>query len=69
MAKNQIVTDAKNISLNLPKGATRTGFCEIWPTAKNALSLLKEMVKNPALKLIIGTIISTGDAVSSRVCN
>lgn len=69
MAKNQIVKDAKNISLVLPKGTSRTGFCEIWPTAKTALGLLKDMVKNPALKVIIGTIISAGDAVSSRVCS
>lgn len=68
MSKNPILTDAKNISLNLPKGSSRTGFCEIWPTAKTALNLLKDIIKNPALKVIIGTIISAGDAVSSRVC-
>ena len=69
MANNLIVKDAKNISLSLPKGKTRTGFCEIWPTAKTALGLLRDMVKNPALKVVITTIIGVGDAVASRVCS
>lgn len=43
-------------------------FCEFWPAAKKALEAIKEMVKNPFIKIVIGIIIKVGDAIYEKKC-
>jgi hypothetical protein len=63
-----ITSNAKDISLVSAPAGSKNKFCEVWPTAKTALEILQSVVKNPAVKLIISTVIATGDAVASRIC-
>ncbi len=63
-----ITSNAKDISLVMPKDAGQNRFCEIWPGAKKALELLQGIVKNPIAKAAIGIVIAAGDAVSSKLC-
>ncbi|WP_294301725.1 hypothetical protein [uncultured Chryseobacterium sp.] len=52
-------SDIKNVSLE--KSPDSVNFCAVWPAAKKGLELLKEIIKNPVLKGVIGTVISLGD--------
>ena len=63
-----ITGNANDMSLVASPATAKNKFCEVWPTAKTALGLLQELVKNPVVKVIIGTVIAAGDAVASRIC-
>jgi len=63
-----IKTNAGDISLVSAPAAEKNKFCDVWPTAKKALTLLQEIVKNPIAKAAIGIVIAAGDAVASRIC-
>jgi hypothetical protein len=63
------ISENKNdISLVSVPAAATSKFCEVWPTAKTGLELLTGVIKNPVLKVIIGTVVAAGDAVASRIC-
>jgi len=68
LSTKAITAKAKDISLVAAPAGEKNKFCEIWPNAKVALNLLQSVIKNPVLKVIIGTVISTGDAVAARIC-
>lgn len=64
-----IVTNAADITLDkTSKKANNKKFCDAWPTAKVALGLLKETIKNPIAKASIGIVIDAGDAVAKLKC-
>lgn len=61
--------NAADISLVSAKARKKTNkFCEVWPTAKIALQLLQDVVKNPVVKVVINTVIAAGDAVAAKIC-
>ncbi len=41
----------------------KSQFCEIWPTVKQGLEILKGIVKNPFLKTAISGLILVGDGI------
>ncbi len=43
-------------------------FCKNWGSARDALEAIRELVKNPVVKLIISILISTGDGLKSSIC-
>lgn len=54
-------SDIKNVSLE--KSVESVNFCAAWPAAKTGLELLKNIVKNPVVKGLIGMIINVGDGL------
>ncbi|WP_294286190.1 hypothetical protein [uncultured Chryseobacterium sp.] len=54
-------SDIKNVSLE--KQPESVDFCASWTAAKAGLELLREIIKNPVLKGLIGTVISLGDGI------
>ena len=70
MNTNDILKNAKAISLDKPEGEAdaTNNFCTVWPTAKPGLEMLRDLIKNPFVKVSISAVIAAGDAVSSRVC-
>jgi hypothetical protein len=42
-------------------------FCDDWPTAKSVLQALQSVVPQPG-PIIIGLVISAGDAAHSTIC-
>lgn len=68
ISTKSITDNAKDISLVAPKAASKNKFCEIWPGAKTALELLQSIVKNPFVKVAIGSVIAAGDAVAAKIC-
>jgi hypothetical protein len=68
METTDIVKNASNITLE-PASANATGFCQVWPEAKNGLTLLRDMIKNPIAKAAINIVIAAGDGVASQVCH
>lgn len=65
MEAKDIVKHSEDITLNRIEG---NRFCTIWPGAKEALTLLQSIIKNPIAKGAIGVVIAAGDAVSKQVC-
>ncbi len=69
MTEKEIVAKACDISLE-KSAATATlaenNFCSVWPAAKQGLTLLQGIVKNPIAKADIGIVIAAGDAVASQ---
>jgi hypothetical protein len=64
----------EGVSVNLDAKAAngqdaKTIFCKGWPAAKMVLDAIKAMLPNPAVKIVIGIIISAGDALSGRICS
>lgn len=43
-------------------------FCDNWELAKAALEKLKEAIKNPIVKFIIGIVIDAGQATYDKTC-
>jgi hypothetical protein len=67
MNNQSIIVNSNSITLeNL--SANQSKFCQVWPSAKEALTFLQNMVKNPIAKAAIGIVIAAGDAVSKQVC-
>lgn len=54
-------SDIKNVSLE--RSTESVNFCAAWPAAKTGLQLLRDIVKNPILKSLVGTVISLGDGL------
>ena len=65
---NTIKASANDISLASAPATTKNKFCDVWPGAKQALTLLQSIVKNPIAKGAIGIVIAAGDAVAARIC-
>ena len=65
MSTLKILTPAeiRSISVDAPS-ETKIKFSDTWPACKESLLLLIKLVKNPILKMIIGAIISTGEALA-----
>jgi hypothetical protein len=63
-----ILKDAKKISLQGSK-AERIDFCSVWPSARQGLELLRNIITNPIARGAISLVIAAGDAVSSQICN
>ena len=68
MTAKEIVSNRQDISLIPTTAASKGKFCDIWPNAKEALTVLQSMVKNPIAKAAIGIVIGAGDAVAKTVC-
>jgi len=68
MSTDEILKKADAISLNAAALADNNTFCRMWPAAKQGLEMLEKVLKDPTLVLIIEAIVTTGDAVRSRVC-
>lgn len=70
MDPQEILANADNISLE-PAALenNQSELCKIWPIAKQALEVLKTLLKDPLTKLIIEGLIATGDAVTRKICN
>ena len=43
-------------------------FCSGWPSAKAVLESIAAIIKNPFVKITIGTIVKAGDALSAKIC-
>lgn len=59
-------------SIRIPKD-TRQTFCELWPSARDALDTMKGLLSRVSgvgffASAAINTVISTGDIVSKSVC-
>jgi hypothetical protein len=65
MNEKEIIISSKDISLVKGKAAD---FCTIWPPTKKGLEILRDVIKNPVVKGIIGVVIAAGDAVSKEIC-
>lgn len=67
-AASAIVTKRADISLAKNTATQKGKFCKVWPEAKQALTLLQAIIKNPIAKAAIGIVIGAGDAVAKTVC-
>ncbi len=65
MESNEIISSSKDISLT---GKKSVDFCAVWPGAKKALELLRDIIKNPIAKGAISVVIAAGEAVSKEIC-
>lgn len=71
MNSEQITSKADDITLEsapVSGPAAATTFCDLWPSARQGLDMLKSMIKNPIAKGSISVVIAAGDAVASRKC-
>jgi hypothetical protein len=68
MNAQDISANANDISLSPAATEGHSKLCDIWPTVKEGLQILEEALKNPVLKVIIGTIIAAGDAIVGKIC-
>lgn len=55
--------DLANISLEKDAAAKIESTKELWPTAKESLTQLKDIVKNPFVKWMITAVINFGDKI------
>jgi len=69
MSTQEILANADNISLEPAATQDHSRLCEIWPIVKEGLEILKDFIKNPVLKAIIGSIIAAGDAIIGKICS
>lgn len=68
MKTQEILDNADSISLEATATQNHGQLCTIWPTVKEGLTLLKEFIKNPIVKLSIAGLITAGDAIVGRIC-
>lgn len=69
MDTQNILENSDNISLEAVTTLDqRPRFCDIWPNAKTGLEMLRDLVKNPVVKVVIGTVIAAGDAIAGKIC-
>jgi len=67
MDSKEIIKRSGDISLtNVADGENQ--FCSVWPSAKQGLTLLQSIIKNPIAKGAIGVAIAAGDAVAKQIC-
>ncbi|MEO8447900.1 MAG: hypothetical protein ABI528_10415 [bacterium] len=59
---DEIKIDASKITLEGSK-AEKMDFCAVWPATRQGLDYLRSIVSNPIVKLIVGVIISAGNAI------
>ena len=69
MNSQHILENADSISLTPAATEGHSKLCDIWPTVKEGLEILKSLLKNPVLQVVIGSIIAAGDAIIGRICN
>jgi hypothetical protein len=43
-------------------------FCDGWPTAKQALAALQQMLSNPIGKGAVALVIAAGDGIHGKIC-
>jgi len=67
MNTQEILSNANNISLETTTDA-HSKLCDIWPTVKQGLQLLAEIIKNPIVKFTISGLIAAGDAIIGKIC-
>lgn len=68
MDSQNILKNAGNISLTSAATEQHSKLCDIWPTVKEGLEILKTFIKNPVLQAIISSIIAAGDAIIGKIC-
>ncbi len=68
MNTQEILKNADSISLDQAALDGQSKLCEIWPTVKEGLQILAEVIKNPVVKLTINAIIAAGDAIIGKIC-
>lgn len=68
MDSQQILDNADNISLTPAATEGHSKLCDIWPTVKEGLEILKSLLKNPVLQVVISSIIAAGDAIIGKIC-
>lgn len=68
MDSQDILNNADNISLTPAATEGHSKLCDIWPTVKEGLEILKSLLKNPVLQVVIGSIIAAGDAIIGKIC-
>lgn len=68
MTPEEIQNQSMDITLTEAARGQNNRFCELWPSAKQGLVLLRDFIKNPIVKATVTVIISAGDAVSSQIC-
>ena len=68
MDSQHILKNADNISLTPAATEGHSKLCDIWPTVKEGLEILKSLLKNPVLQVVIGSIIAAGDAIIGKIC-
>lgn len=60
----QITKENFSVESNAAAETSKEKFCEVWPPTRKGLEILRDIVKNPMVKMVITTIIGVGDAVS-----
>lgn len=60
--------DINKVSFEENSEVHQNAFCSIWETAKPALELLIQIIKNPIVKWVIEIVITVGDRVKQKVC-
>lgn len=68
MDSEHILKNADKISLTPAATEGHSKLCDIWPTVKEGLEILKSILKNPVLQVVIGSIIAAGDAIIGKIC-
>lgn len=68
MDTQEILKNANDISLEPSALDGHNKLCNIWPTVKEGLELLKGFIKNPIVKFSIEGLITAGDAIVGRIC-
>lgn len=67
MKESEILSNVENISLS-QRAIDENKLCDIWPTVKMGLEILKDLIKNPVVKYTIAGIIAAGDAIIGKIC-
>ncbi len=60
----QITKENFSVESNATAETAKAKFCEVWPPTRMGLEILRDIVKNPLVKMVITTVIGAGDAVS-----
>lgn len=68
MNTQEISANVNNISLAPAVTDEHNKLCTIWPTVKEGLEILASVIKNPVVKVVIGTVIAAGDAIIGKIC-
>jgi|WetSurMetagenome_2_1015567.scaffolds.fasta_scaffold1756583_1 hypothetical protein len=64
-------TKLGHMSLNTEKlnsEEVKSFFCLNWSTTKAGLEIMKDLIKNPIIKLVVSGLIDIGDLIHTFVC-
>lgn len=67
MTKEEVISSVNSISPDNISGDLKKEFCKAWPAVKEGLQILEKIVPAP-FKVIIGLVITGGDALSKKIC-